>query len=141
MLSKVTVTRISAVLFLGGLVVLLIGLTMSPRFANAGGGQDCSALLTNSSFSCSLGGGGNFSLVFGSSNESGLSVMSFGLNSSLGLTEEVDADCRCVGAVHRWICQDVVDAHVILMGRVNNTSIVDGKAVVVGEGPTSFACP
>ena len=52
MISKVTVTRISALLFLGGLVVLLIGLTIGPRFANAGGEQDCAASLVNGPFEC-----------------------------------------------------------------------------------------
>ena len=128
MISKVTVTRISALLFLGGLVVLLIGLTIGPRFANAGGEQDCAASLVNGPFDC-----GDFSLTFGHSEESGLYVHSSGLES------EIDADCRCVGAANRWLCMDT-ESDAILHGRVNNESITQGRIIVPGEESADFSC-
>jgi hypothetical protein len=127
MISKVTVTRISALLFLGGLVVLLLGLTIGPRFANAGGGQDCAALLVNGpDWQC-----GDFSLMF-HSEESGFTVISEEL--------EIGADCRCVGAANRWLCMDK-ESDVILHGRVvSNTSITQGRIIVPGEGSSGFSC-
>jgi hypothetical protein len=142
MISKVIVTRISAVLFLGGLVALLIGLTLSPHFANAGGGQDCSGLLANHSFRCSLEGSGQFFLDFDISNVSGLFVHAFPLNTSAG-TIDVVSDCLCVGAVKNVLCQDVTDSGVILHGRiVNSTALeLEGKVIVTGEGPpVGFSC-
>jgi hypothetical protein len=139
MRSKVVLSRISAVLFLGALVAFLIGLTMSPRFANAG---NCSSLLGRV-FGCDLEGGGSFSLVFNSSNTSDLAVRSFGLINALGLPNEISTDCLCVGVVNMLTCEDVQDAQAILMGRVNplgTPPIKDGTVIVLGQGPTGFSC-
>jgi hypothetical protein len=140
MRSKVMLTRISAILFLGGLVAFLIGLTMHPRFANAGG--NCSSLLEGLLFDCALRDGGNFSLGFESTNTSALlAVRSFGLNAALSLDAEIITDCLCV--LNVLICPDV-DTQAALLGRVRNlgntTSIVNGRAIVPGQGIEDFSC-
>jgi hypothetical protein len=132
MLSKVTVTRISAVLFLGGLVVLLIGLTLSPRFANAGGGEVC---LTGQFDGCILAtdNSASFSLSFNNSI-----VESDGLVALLGLDNEILADCLCGGG--RVTCPDVVNSSLILLGQVHNSSLSEGKIVLLGQAPIGFSC-
>ena len=102
MIRKMTVTRISTILFLGGLVILLIGLTLSPRFATAGGGQDFSDLLVNQVFECFLEGDGGVFLGFRSNHGSGLFVQ-VGFSSNPHLSG-VNADCLCVGAVKNVLC-------------------------------------
>jgi hypothetical protein len=143
MRSKVAVTRISAVLFLGSLVVLLLGLTMSPRFANASGKNQCASLL-DKFFMCMLDDGGNFSLMFDQTNTSRLTVETFGLAEALNISDEVRTDCWCSRVLGAWICQDLRDTHTILLGRVkshmSNTSIVEGAAIVLGDGIEGFEC-
>jgi hypothetical protein len=138
MRSKVVLSRISTVLFLGALVALLIGLTMRPRFANADGA--CSSLLNGSFFRCSLGGGEEFGLKFGSNIS--LTVQSFGLNETLGLPDEISTNCLCVGPVNILLCPDLQDTQAILLGRVNlaNESIKDGRVIVLDQDIESFSC-
>jgi hypothetical protein len=131
MISKVTVTRISAVLFLCGLVVLLIGLTLSPRFANAGGGQAC---LTGQ-FGCNLATNNSASFFLSFNNSI---VESDGLAGPLGLDDEIFADCLC--GEGRVICPDVVNSSLILLGQVDNSSLSEGKIVLLGQAPIGFSC-
>jgi hypothetical protein len=148
MISKVTVTRISAVLFLGGLVALLIGLTLGPNMADADGKKrNCEELLADNTYSCSFrftGGRENVSLDF---SRWPTVIISEDTNSTVSFGE-----CQCgaegsfrrprFGASSEFFCLVFSGTDSILTGEAKAKGIEDGQFLQFGNVTSSavFQC-
>jgi hypothetical protein len=147
MISKVTVTRIGAVLFLGGLVALLIGLTVGPNMADADGRKrNCEELLDNNTYSCSFrferGRKQNVTLEF----TGGTLVESINVTNSTS-TLPFDGVCQCgaqgsfkrprFGASSEFFCLDTRVG--ILTGEATAKGIEDGQLLRFVGNVTSSA--
>jgi hypothetical protein len=143
MISTETVARISAVLFLSGLVVLLIGLTVGPNMADADGRRrNCEALLANNLYGCSFhfenGVKQNVNLQF----SGGVAV------TAVNATLVFDGACQCgaqgsfkkprFGASSEFFCLDADEG--ILTGDAKEKSI-EGEFFGSGSTPPAvFKC-